>query len=338
MGSTSRWAPPQGGAHDIGHAIEPFALTTRASTLRQVEMASETAKPNVLCAGLLVADLFIPPLARLPAAGELLAVGDFLADTGGCAANTVTALAKLGVSATVAGTVGQDIFGDFVLQDLARKGADTRGITRSRDTTPRRPLSCPSMGEDRRYIHTFGANADFSANDIDRALLAQARVFCVGGYLILPSLKPDELAALFQICTPNGTRTVLDVVVPAGQRCGSIDGGADTGIAADRLLFTQQRGSAADDWQKRPTRAGRTLLKAGCGTVVITMGAHGTLLMNAHETIEQPAFKVNVVDGSGAGDAFAAGLILGLLAGWPLARTREVCQRYRRIGLHRARL
>ena len=53
--------------------------------------------PRVLCAGILVGDLFVPPLLRLPAAGELLVTDDFLMGAGGCAANVATVLSKLGV-------------------------------------------------------------------------------------------------------------------------------------------------------------------------------------------------------------------------------------------------
>jgi len=295
--------------------------------------ASDTSAPlaprPVLCAGLLVADLFIPPLNRLPAAGELMATGNFLADTGGCAANTVTALAKLGVRATVAGTVGQDIFGDFIIQDLTRKGADASAITRTSDYSTSQTVILPVVGEDRRYIHTFGANNAFSVEDIDRAALAQAKVFCVGGYLILPNLKPTALAALFAEARQHGTRTVLDVVVPAGNTAG--DGTDEDGKAAMRALaqvlphvdyFLPNNEEAQRlTGHRDPHRQAKALLEAGCGTVIITLGAHGTLTMNARTTLEQPAYKVNVVDGSGAGDAFAAGLILGLLESWPLVRT-----------------
>ena len=74
---------------------------------------------NVICAGILVADIFVPPISGLPEAGELCATGDFLIDSGGCAANTATCLAKLGIQAAVAGKVGSDLFGDFIAQDLA---------------------------------------------------------------------------------------------------------------------------------------------------------------------------------------------------------------------------
>jgi sugar/nucleoside kinase (ribokinase family) len=59
-------------------------------------------------------------------------VAGFLADSGGCAAHTATALAWLGVSAGVIGNVGGDIFGDFIVQDLTGKGLHAAGSSRSR--------------------------------------------------------------------------------------------------------------------------------------------------------------------------------------------------------------
>lgn len=275
--------------------------------------------PPVLCAGLVVADLFIPPLSRLPSAGELMATEDFLADSGGCAANVATALAKLGVQTAVAGKVGRDVFGDFITQDLERKGVATQGIAHSNAHGTSKTVILPVAGQDRRYIHTFGANADFCADDIPQAQLSQARVFYVGGYLILPGLKPDDLCALFREVRQHGARTVLDVVVPAGdepvfaalaQVLPHVDFFLPNDEEAQRLTH-----------ETNPDNQASRFLDAGCNTVVITQGARGSLLLSARERIEQPAFPVNVIDPSGAGDAFAAGLILGLLEGWPAGRT-----------------
>ncbi len=283
-------------------------------------MATVTAAPSVLCAGLLVADLFVPPLRRLPAAGELIATDGFLVDTGGCAANTATALAKLGVRAAVAGTIGEDVFGDFVLRDLSRKGADTRGIARSAKHGTSQTVILPVIGEDRRYIHTFGSNADFTVDDVDRGALTQARVLCVGGYLALPGLNPDTLGALFKMAHASGVITVLDVVVPAGDAAAA----ARAMDALDPVLPHTDFFLPNDEEAQRltgeadPRAQAEALLKTGCGTVVVTQGARGVLAAHAGGVIEQPAFKVDVVDGSGAGDAFAAGLIAGLLDDMPL--------------------
>lgn len=279
-----------------------------------------SAPQGVVCAGVLVADLFIPPLARLPAAGELMATQDFLADSGGCAANTATALVKLGVKVTVAGQVGNDLFGDFILNDLQHKGVDTAGISRSSHHGTSKTVILPVTGEDRRYLHTFGANADFAADDIAPNLIQQAQVFCVGGYLILPSLRADALSALFQQARSSGARTVLDVVVPAGEQSAARSALAEVLPHVDFFLPNDDEAERLTG-ETDPHRQAQQLLQLGCGNVVITLGEHGALLMNHDEAIEIPAFPMTIVDPSGAGDAFAAGLIMGLLEGWDLTRT-----------------
>ncbi len=270
---------------------------------------------TVVCAGIVVADLFVPPLPHLPAAGELLASADFLLDTGGCAANTATCLAKLDVRASVVGKVGQDIFGQFIEQDLRRKGVDTAGLTRSGRYGTSKTVILPVVGQDRRFIHTFGANADFSVEDIDRSLVSQARVLYLGGYLVLPRLKQAELADLFRFAREQGVYTVLDVVVPAG------DTGLSLAALAEVLPYTDvfmpnDLEAQLLIGEKEPRRQAERFRQAGCDTAIITMGARGALLMDAGQTLEMPAFPVEVVDGSGAGDAFAAGFIVGLLEGW----------------------
>ena len=81
------------------------------------------ARP-VVCAGIVVADVFVPPLADLPEPGELVATEDFVVETGGCAANAAMALARLGVRPAVVAKVGDDVFGGFVEHELSAAGID----------------------------------------------------------------------------------------------------------------------------------------------------------------------------------------------------------------------
>ena len=270
---------------------------------------------EVVCAGVLVADTFVPPLPRLPAAGELLATGDFWHDSGGCAANTATCLRKLGVRSGVVGKVGRDAGGDFVEQDLRAKGVDTAGLRRSERLGTSETVILPVSGEDRRYIHTFGANADFRVEDISREQVAGAEVFYVGGYLILPGFDPGAFRELLAFARGQGVRTVLDVVVTEG-------GGGWEMLAAvlpEVDFFTPNDHEAQVLTGEREPRAqAECLLRAGCGTVLITQGEKGVLLARADQVLELPAFSLPMVDGSGAGDAFAAGLIAGLLRDWEL--------------------
>src|SRR5205809_4585302 len=121
---------------------------------------------EVLGAGIMVADHVCAPIAHLPAAGELVMADNMLLTIGGCAANAAVDLAKMGVRAAVVGRVGADIFGKVVTEMLRTAGVDVSAITTSRTADTSQTLIVNVQGEDRRFIHTFGANAEFSAADI----------------------------------------------------------------------------------------------------------------------------------------------------------------------------
>jgi sugar/nucleoside kinase (ribokinase family) len=276
--------------------------------------------PSVVCAGILVADIFVPPLERLPEVGELVVTEDFLVQPGGCAANTAISLVKLGVSVSVAGKVGSDLFGDAVEQDLHATGVGTETLKRSSGFGTSKTVILPVISEDRRYIHTIGANADFTSDDIDESWTARAQVFALGGYFVLPAFNPLRFAGLLAGLKKSGVKTVLDVVVPASECPPTLD---DLRLLLPYVdVFTPNIGEASLlTGETDPARQARQFLDAGCATTVITRGSDGALLMSASETLEIPAVPIEVVDTSGAGDAFVAGFILGLLERWPLEET-----------------
>jgi len=274
---------------------------------------------DVLCAGILVADLFVPPLPRLPEEGELLKVDGMLLDTGGCAANVATDLARLGVRAAVAGTVGADSFGDFVKADLQRKGlADTSGIRVTRAHPTSQSVILPVRGQDRRFIHSQGANADFSLADLDRGMLSRARVLYIGGYFILPGVDPGSLARLLRSAREQGVRTVLDVagVDPVG----GMEKLAPALPFADVFLPNEDEAALLTGLSD-PVRQAQALRRAGAGTVVVTRGGAGCIVAAPGRSLAAGAYPVDVVDPSGSGDAFDAGFIVGMLEGWELERT-----------------
>src|SRR5262245_28721492 len=95
----------------------------------------EAAMTDVLCAGIIVADHVSSPIDHLPSAGELVLADQLLLTIGGCAANVAVDLGKLGVSASVVGRVGGDVFGRIVAEMLAERQVDVSAlqITPDRD-------------------------------------------------------------------------------------------------------------------------------------------------------------------------------------------------------------
>ena len=275
---------------------------------------------DVLCIGILVADLFTPPLPRLPAAGELLRIDDFLLTTGGCAANAGVDLAKLGAKVTVVGKVGNDVYADFIRKDLDGKGVDVSGIRVSKSMPTSRTVILPVVGEDRRYIHAVGANADLRADDISLGLVARSRVLYVGGYLLFPGVDQASLVELFHFARQRGVKTVLDVAGVQPEH--GLPLLTDLLPLTDAFLPNQDEARLLTG-EADPARQAQLFLDCGAGTVVVTMGGDGAIAKTRNQSLRAAAYAVDVVDPSGGGDAFDAGFITGMLAGWDLRRSIE---------------
>jgi sugar/nucleoside kinase (ribokinase family) len=275
---------------------------------------------DVACVGILVADVFASPIARLPGEGELTTTSGFATSVGGCAANVAVALRILGSTVTIAGKVGTDMFGDFVISDLRRHGICVEYIRRTPNRSTSGTVIFTVQGEDRRYLHSIGANADFTLEDIDYSLLDDVRVLYVGGYLAMPSFAPEQLARLFQEAKRRGLTTVLDVVMPAGMSFGM----RHMALAlpyTDYFLPNQDEAARLTGIADARGQAEYlSALNPGCA-VVITRGPRGSIARRGDRTIETPPYQVATVDESGAGDAFTAGLIAGLLQQWELEYT-----------------
>src|SRR5437763_15644815 len=95
-----------------------------------------SAPPDVLCAGIIVADHVCTPISHVPAAGELVMADRILLTIGGCAANAAVDLAKMGVRAAVVGRVGGDVFGRVVSEMLRVHGVDVSDIQVSAGVVP----------------------------------------------------------------------------------------------------------------------------------------------------------------------------------------------------------
>lgn len=274
---------------------------------------------DVVCLGILVADAVSSPVDSMPAAGQLKQMERYVLSVGGCAANTAVSLRRLGRSVKVVGKVGGDFFGDFVLGELDRHGIETSSIARSRTHQTSATLIVNVRGEDRRFIHCFGANGDFSMADVNLATLEGARALYVGGYLAMPSFGPADLVGVLRAARQRGLLTALDVVIAAGKAVSLSD-------FQEPLQFTDVFLPNDDEARvltglSDPVAQADALarINSSC-TVVVTCGRKGVVAKKGDNLLRAGAYGIDAVDQSGAGDAFTAGFLAALLESWPLDR------------------
>ncbi len=267
-------------------------------------------QPEVLCAGIVVADHVSSPITHLPAAGELVMAENMLLTIGGCAANAAVDLAKMGVRSAVVGCVGQDVFGRVVVEMLREAGVDVSHVRPKAGAATSQTMIVNVAGEDRRFIHTFGANGEFSPADIPASALVACKVLYLGGYLLMPNLREEELVPVFAAARAKGVKTVLDVAIP---RPGEYVSRLEKLLPHVDVFLPNSHEGELITGEKDPWKQADFFLRLGADTTVITMGEGGAVLVRKNLRLRAGVFKVPYVDGSGGGDAFDAGFIYGLL-------------------------
>jgi len=266
--------------------------------------------PEVLCAGIIVADHLCTPIERVPNAGELVMADGMLLTIGGCAANAAVDLAKMGVRPAVVGRVGNDPFGRIVSDLLREAKVDTTHLRVSATADTSQTLIVNVKDQDRRFIHTFGANAEFSAGDIPKLLLDTCKVLYVGGYLLMPGLQDEELMPVFAAARAKGAKIVLDVAIP---KPGDYQARLRKLLPHVDVFLPNNHEGELITGQKDPLRQAEVFRHMGIRTAVITMGGDGSILVQDGLRLRAGVYGVPFVDGSGGGDAFDAGFIYGLL-------------------------
>jgi sugar/nucleoside kinase (ribokinase family) len=268
---------------------------------------------DVLCAGIIVADHVSSPIRHLPHAGELVLADKLLLTIGGCAANVAVDLVKLGVQTAVVGRVGSDVFGRVVADMLREHNVDVSLVHVTPGVDTSQTLIVNVAGEDRRFIHSFGANGKFHAADIPLERATICRILYLGGYLLMENVKANELAAIFAAARMAGAKTVLDVVTPGPS--GDYLPHLEPLLPHVDVFLPNNHEAEYITGEYDPVSQAECFHRLGVKTAIITLGDRGAVLVADGERLRSETFSVPFVDGSGGGDAFAAGYMAGMLDG-----------------------
>jgi sugar/nucleoside kinase (ribokinase family) len=270
--------------------------------------------PVVVCVGPHIIDVLARPVAGIPAGQGGVLLDEARVTAAGTAAGTAVDLAKLGAKVSSIGAIGDDTAGRMVRMLLQEHGVDaSRLAIKPGLQTSTTILPIRANGE-RPSLHAPGATASLSADDIDWQLIADADVLHVGGPDALGPFGTDVVPRLLKFAKEHGTVTTVDllrtVVDPA-----LLTAFEDAWPHVDYFLPNDDQAYALTGTGDVEAAA-RSMRARGVGTVIVTMGSAGSYLLSDVVAERIPAFTCRVVDTTGCGDAYSAGLIIGLHHGW----------------------
>ncbi len=265
-------------------------------------------RPKLTIVGSFNTDLSVRT-PRMPVSGETILGGPFKSGPGGKGANQAVAAARLGADVTMVVKLGKDMFGDLAAQNLANEAIRGDFVLRTETSHTGVAFIIVDDAGENMIVVAAGANDHLTPADVD-----QARGAIVTSNLLLLQLEvpletvehaawmageagvkvllnpapgrplPPELLRQVDVLTPNETEASLI-----------------TGMPVTTLAEAES--------------AGRRLIANGVGSVVVTLGAKGALVVNGDGAQHVPGRQVEVVDSTGAGDAFSGALAVALCEG-----------------------
>ena len=246
----------------------------------------------------------------------------FVARPGGAPANVAGAASRLGSAAAFVGSVGEDLFGDFILRALESEGVETGGVSRQSAPT-RTSLAFVEIAPDGDRAFTFyrtkpAADELLSAEDVTEKLIAGASFVNFGS---IPLIREPARSATHRIARLAREHDV-PVAFDVNFREHLWKGREAAREAVDPLLDLSTIVKLGDD-ELEPLlgtddidEAARTLLDRGVPLVLVSKGPDGAFYATSEFRGEVPAFDIEeVVDATGAGDAFLAAALVHLSDG-----------------------
>jgi len=269
-------------------------------------------------------------MPRLPEPGEIALTKKIAVFPGGNALNTAVALRRLGEQVSVAGSVGDDALGRLLLDQLQMQDLNVQGVRCEPGGRTASTFILRAEGEDRRFIHSLGVAATFTGEHVSAELIPENGIMLAGGYLKLGAWDDELLANLMHQAQQRNCTVVLNVCIAK-----------DSGVDASRCLHLLEHVDVfvpnEDEarlltGQTSLARQTQVLREAGARKVVITRGRRGLYANDGEQTVEMGIFEVPLVDPSGCGDCFTAGLIAGLLQHWDTTRVLEFASAVGALG------
>ncbi len=275
---------------------------------------------KVLCAGLTVCDLIFRPVSSEMLQRDTSTAEDIKLAGGGDAYNVAMNLSALGEKVELLTKIGTDDLGEYLLQKLKMAGIGVKWCKRVNIPTSASGVFIKEDGE-RSFLSYKGACHSLEKVDFVQEVFIDIKYFYLGSAFDLPQLDKAGMAEVFANAQAAGIKTILDTT--GEPEIKDMEWFSEVLKHTDYFLPSLREARLLTGRQI-PEEAARSFLECGAKTVVVKLGEEGCLIRNSETEKRIPAFPTEAVDTTGAGDAFVAGFIRGLLQGFPL----EQCAAY----------
>jgi sugar/nucleoside kinase (ribokinase family) len=268
---------------------------------------------DVLSVGLMVCDIIAKPVDRKVFDIDSSRIDFLKVSSGGDALNAAVNMARLGLKVTLVGKVGRDMMGNYLADEAARNGIDTSRIVKSDEVSTSTSIVLVEDSGERHFAYYGKANDTLSLDNIDDDTIGRARIVHVGSAMALAGLDNKGIALLFKKAKSSGALTSLDVTWDSS---GLWLGKIEEALYNTDIFMPSLQEAQLISGKSTPKEMEVFFSKYGIKELVVKLGSEGCFVTDFRERFFIKAFEVpNVVDTTGAGDAFVSGFLAGTVHG-----------------------
>lgn len=274
--------------------------------------------PHIVVVGSLNMDLVVR-VPHMPAPGETILGSGFQTIPGGKGANQAVAAARMGAKVTMIGRVGKDNFGKSLIENLGKEGADINHVSTDAEVATGIAMITVDEAGQNSIVVASGANMSLTPEHI---LAAWENIKNIDAVVMPLEVSLDCVGEAVRLAKTSSATVVLN---PAPAQLLSDDLLKQVDVLVPNESETSLLTGMSVDTLEQAKAAANQLLSKGTGAVVLTLGDRGAMYLSHKDDAQViPAYSVNVVDTTAAGDAFVAALSVGIASGKSLADSTEM--------------
>jgi sugar/nucleoside kinase (ribokinase family) len=278
--------------------------------------------------GFLVIDVLCRYATELPPPGGATFVDEATMTVAGTAGATALDCAMLGLKGQISARVGRDPMGDFLLAEMTKHGLDT-GLVQIDDSVQTSTSLLPIRPDgSRAAFFVPGTSATFLPTEAEIERILDANIVHLGGTGLLAAFDGAPSVELLRRAKERGRSTVFDLIIARPE---TIELVMPLLPYIDYFVPSIHE-AAAMAGVSDPAEVARWFKSHGVKTAILTLESDGVYVDPEHGApFHLPSHQIDVVDTTGCGDSFTAGVIVGLAKGWDI---REACRFANTVAAH----
>lgn len=270
---------------------------------------------KILCVGMLVCDILISPVPDDILSRDSVGIRRPVVSCGGDALNVAVGLSKLGAVVLIAGRIADDANGAFIRQACVHM--DTRGLINDDSCATATTFALIDTRGERHFLTDKAIFAKLRQEDIPQALLKEADIVYFGSAMAMTGMNDGGLAELFRRAREAGKLTVMDAAIDETKTDFDWMRALAPVFEQTDIFFPSIDEARLITGRDTPEEMAACLRGFGMKAFGVKLGARGCYVTDFINARYMPGLTgIPVVDTTGAGDSFLAGLIRGISQGW----------------------